>query len=287
MIKDFSVIIPTYRAPSMLAALLEGLKAQSVRPREVIVIDSSPEEDTAQVAQAFGCRLLRISPEAFNHGLTRTEAARKARGKILVFFTQDARPAGQKTLAFLLEAFSSPGVAAAFGRQLAPPALGLWAELHRRYNYPPCSRVVSRSDAPRLGLRTVFFSNSFGAYRRNLLEEIGWFPPVPALEDVYVCARLLEEGYQVAYVAEALVWHGHHLSLAREFRRYKQMGAFYRQNPWILEKYGAPGGEGRKYVAFVWRELKKQGKRHLFPLFLGRQFVRLAGYLAGRLGLIP
>ena len=282
---NFTVIIPTYRAERELPTLIKALKDQSLPPKEILVIDSSPDENTLKEAYSLGAKGLKIPPQCFNHGLTRTLAAQKARGEILVFLTQDALPAHHKSLERLLGAFSSPEIAAAYGRQLAPTSLGLWAELHRLYNYPDRSEVFSYEDRLKWGLRTVFFSNSFGAYRRKCLAQIGWFPKVPALEDVYAVASLMKRGWKVAYVAEAVVWHGHKLSLKEEFERYSKIGAFYRQHPWILKEYGKPLGEGGSYIRFAWKELGRRSKRYLFPLFLIRQLVRLLGYWKGLYGI--
>ena len=278
---SFSIIIPAYQAPQEVKALIRALQRQSALPNEILVIDSSPQEIISSALKNSGVRIIRVLPEEFNHGLSRTLAAQKARGEILVFFTQDALPAHKDSLERLLTAFEQPSVAAAFGRQISPPQKGLLAQLHRLYNYPPRSRCVSWEDRHRLGIRTVFFSNSFAAYRRDRLEEIGWFPSVPALEDVYAAVSLLKAGYQLAYVSEAKVWHGHCLSLREEFHRYRRVGAFYHQNKWILEECGRLEGEGRRYFLFIWKELSRRKKRYLFPYFICQQIARLSGYLLG------
>lgn len=281
MPEEVSVIIPYKDAPRALSRLLSALKRQRLRPHEIIVVDSSEKHTGRALARNHGARWFKIEPSSFNHGLTRTFAAQKSKGEVLVFFTQDACPAHPSALSRLIGALSQKKVAAAFGRQVSPPAYGLLSFLHRLYNYPPRSRMVSAADIPRLGLRAAFFSNSFAAYRRGPLEEIGWFEEVPALEDQLAAAKLLLAGHRLAYVARAVVSHGHPFRVREEFRRFYRMGAFYRQYPWLLGKFGRPEGEGLRYAAFIIRELKKRKALRLWPVFLWQQSVRLLGYKWG------
>ena len=245
------------------------------------MVDSSEKDTARNLRRNFGLRWLRIDPASFNHGLTRTFAAQESRGEVLVFFTQDAFPAHPQALLRLVAPLAEKGVAAAFGRQVSPPAYGLLPFLHRLYNYPPRSRVVSAADIPHLRLRAAFFSNSFAAYRRRALEEIGWFEEVPALEDQLAAAKLLLAGHRLAYVARAVVFHGHPFRVREEFWRFYRMGSFYRKHPWLLEEFGRPEGEGLRYATFVLRELKKRKALRLWPVFLGQQVVRLLGYKWG------
>ena len=90
---DVSVIIPTYRAGAALGELLERLWSQTLRPREIIVIDSDSRDGTAELARSLGAIVYEIDQRDFDHGGTRNEAASRAGGEVLVFMTQDAMPA--------------------------------------------------------------------------------------------------------------------------------------------------------------------------------------------------
>ncbi len=280
MPKSLSVIIPYKDAPQHLKRLLEALKKQTLLPEQILIVDSSKKDTGLELARKAGAEHLAIDPKSFNHGLTRTLAAQRAKGEILVFLTQDAFPAHRRALEALVNSLTGK-VAAAYGRQVALPEHGLLAFLHRLFNYPPRSYVVSAADIPHLGLRAAFFSNSFSAYSKAVLEEIGWFPEVPALEDQYAAAKLLLAGYQIAYNAKAVVFHGHRFKLGEEFRRFVASGRFYAQNPWIFTQFGRPEGEGKRYLLFMIRELRKRGAFKLFPYFLVQQLVRLCGYRWG------
>ncbi len=282
---DFSVIIPHKDATEELKRLLITLRRQTLKPQEILIVDSSEIEKKAceRLAYDFGAEYLAIAPESFNHGQTRTLAAQKAKGDLLVFFTQDAWLASRNSLKNLLSCLTSEAkIAAVYGRQICPLNYGLLPFLHRLFNYSPYSYVVSRKDISNLGLRAAFFSNSFSAYRRQALAEIGWFPKTPALEDQYVAAKFLLAGYKLAYCAKAVVFHGHRLDFYREFKRYTTIGRFYRENPWIVEKLGPPRQEGWRYFSFAWNRLGKWKARRLFLPFLFWQLTRALGYFKGK-----
>ncbi|MCI5132822.1 MAG: glycosyltransferase family 2 protein [Candidatus Electrothrix sp. EH2] len=93
-----SVIIPTLNGESWLDDLLAALVQQTCLPEEILLVDSGSTDSTLPLIKGYMkqhsfIRLLEIPQEDFDHGGTRTLAARQCTGKILVFMTQDAVPA--------------------------------------------------------------------------------------------------------------------------------------------------------------------------------------------------
>src|SRR5690606_29801174 len=116
--------------------------------------------------------------------------------------------------------FEDPAVAVAYGRQLPHRDANPIAAHARYFNYGPQSRVVGLDDRARLGIKTVFTSNSFAAYRAVVFNDLGGFPERNILsEDMYLAARAVLAGARIAYVAEACVRHSHNYSPVEEFRR--------------------------------------------------------------------
>ena len=277
-----SVIIPTYNAKRFLPRLIKKLKEQTIFPFEILIVDSSSPDGSAELAQSLGAQVFVIPKEEFNHGTTRTLAGKRARGEILVYLTQDALPAQREAIEKLIAPLGKDKIAISYGRQIPTSDVGFLAALHRSFNYPSQSRVFSLEDRTRFGLRTVFCSNSFAAYWREALEEIGWFKTLPCSEDVHATARLILHGWRLAYVAEAQVYHAHQLSLREEFRRYYRLGRFYRQEAWILKEFGRVENEGQRYIKFVLRHLWRQGRWALIPYFFLQTGIRYLGYQLGR-----
>lgn len=119
-----SVIIPTCNAAQWLDEQLGLLARQTLTPDEILVVDSASDDGTQSIALAHPLvQLISIARETFDHGGTRSMAARRSRGEVLVFLTQDAIPANEHCLAKLtapLRQTDQEGsrVAVCYGRQL-------------------------------------------------------------------------------------------------------------------------------------------------------------------------
>lgn len=280
---EFALVVPTLNAGAHVRELFVAIRAQSARAAVDVVLDSTSDDQTPDLARAAGARVLTIPRADFDHGATRQLALDHIGDvPIVVFLTQDAIPADANAFERLVAAFDDATVAAAYGRQLPRAGAGV-SEAHARlFNYPAVSQVKSLADAARLGIKTPFLSNSFAAYRVSALREVGGFPRRTLFgEDMYVAAKLLLAGHRVAYVADATVWHSHSYSLGAEFRRYFDVGAFHARNPWIMEKFGSAGSEGRAYVR---SELGYAAKRApaAIPGLLLRDALKLLGMQVGK-----
>jgi len=280
-----SLIIPTRNASSHLARLLPALKMQTLQPDEMLVVDSASSDDTVARFREFGARVEVIDARDFNHGGTRRWASEQVGGDALFVMTQDAIPATPETFANLLaELQEDPLNGVAYGRQLPHPDAGVLGAQSRHFNYPEHSRSKSLADAPTLGIKTCFSSDSFSVYRRSALHAVGGFPAdVIGSEDAYVAARMLLEGYKVRYAATALVHHSHDYKLMDEFHRYFDIGVFYGREPWIKQAFGDAGGEGKRYVLAELTALRKAGALHHVPEVMVRSAFKWLGYRLGPL----
>jgi rhamnosyltransferase len=109
------------------------------------------------------------------------------------------------------------------------------------------------------GIKAVFNSNSFAAYRRAALEQIGGFPEhVIFGEDQLAAAHMLISGWVVCYEASATVDHSHSHTIIGEFRRYFDHGVTHAQNTWLFDHFGTASAAGLRFVlsemAYLFRE---------------------------------
>ncbi|HHB77580.1 MAG TPA: glycosyltransferase family 2 protein [Desulfobulbus sp.] len=279
-----SIIIPTRNGESSLAELLQQLKGQICSAElEILVVDSSATDATREIARKHGARVIKISAAEFDHGTTRTMAAEMAAGEYIVFLTQDAIPVDKNCISRLVAPLEQhENIAVTYGRQLPKLDASLFARHLRAFNYDDKSCVRSLKDKATLGLKTVFVSNSCAAYRASALASVGYFGGEHLFaEDACAVARLLQMGFKIAYVAEALVFHSHNYSVFQELRRYFDVGAFHRRQHWIIEEFGSAGGAGRSYVRSELNCLFSEKQYSLLPSFFVRNLMKLAGYKLG------
>lgn len=277
-----SVIIPTWNAGPAFGQMLEKLWDQTLPPLEIIVVDSSSEDATADIARSKGARLLSIAKTDFDHGGTRNYAARHARGNVLVFFTQDAMPAHRELLEELTQPLSDRAVAYVYGRQLPRKDAPLLEKLVRSYNYSEESLRKSKSDLPRMGIKTFFCSNVCSAIRKDLFDEMGGFAsPVMFNEDLFMAANCILAGYQVVYAPQAKVIHSHDYTLIQQFRRYFDNGVSMRKNPQI-HRYSSVNSEGKQMVLFLVRELIRLKRRRWIPKVILESLIKFVGFQLGK-----
>ena len=167
---------PAMRASSGVLSS-NGLRMQGLPASQVLIIDSSSEDGTGEMASAEGYQVFRINRCDFNHGGTRQLALNLVPwASIVVYLTQDSVLATPDSLDLLLSAFEDESVAAAYGRQLPRPHAGPIEAHARLFNYPPKSEVRDFESRHALGIKATFLSNSFAAYRVATLMEVGGFP---------------------------------------------------------------------------------------------------------------
>ncbi|MBR0288615.1 MAG: glycosyltransferase family 2 protein [Selenomonadaceae bacterium] len=279
------LIIPTLNAGEQFQKLLDGLATQSL-PTKKLIVDSESTDDTVKLAKNFGVEVLTISRKSFNHGATRQFALEKILPlDVIIFLTQDILFHDDESLAKLIKIFSEDkSVGLSYGRQLPHLNATNEAKFLRAFNYPAESQLRSFDDRKIYGLKTVFASNSFAAYRVEALQNVGGFPNnVPLCEDMYVAAKMLLDGWKIFYAADAQVYHSHNYTAAQEFRRYVQIGKFHAQESWIRETFGSAEGAGKKFVLMKLSALAKKNPLDCVGAIF-RDAAKFFGYRLGRLG---
>lgn len=279
-----SVIIPTWNGEQWLDELLSMLEQQTLVPDEILVVDSGSLDGTRDIACRHDVRLVDIAQQDFDHGGTRTMAAGLAVGEILIYMTQDAVPATRDALNLLVQPFTQDEkIAATYGRQLANSEASFFSEHLRLFNYPEQSEVRCWSDRDKYGFKTIFISNSFAAYRRDVLAAHGFFPKRLLFgEDTLTVAKFLENGYCVAYVSYASVYHSHNYSILQDFKRYFDIGVFHVDQAEQLTKFGGPGGAGRRFVCSEIAMLCAKKKYFLLPESFMRNLGKFIAYNLGK-----
>ncbi len=280
-----SVIIPTCNAERYIGAQLDVLLEQTVRPSEIIVVDSASDDATCRIAENKGklVRLIRIPREDFNHGGTRDMALRRSSGEYVLFLTQDALPTDERYIENLVAPLErDAAIAGVCARQVAYPDARDYERLNREFNYPAQGRVWASEDIEQLGVKTYFFSDACSAYRRSAYDAVGGFDdPVETNEDMLIAAKFIHSGFKLAYEPNAQVFHSHCFSLRQEYERNKIIAS-------VMTRYkerlvGANSDrEGWRLAMTVSGQLLRHAKLISFLHFGVVLVARFLGNCAGR-----
>jgi rhamnosyltransferase len=282
-LQNVGVIVPTHNARSYWAAFEQTLNLQGMTRDQVLIVDSASTDGTPELAEKAGYRVRRIAKKDFNHGATRQMACDLLpEANVLVFLTQDAILEGSQSIERLCSALKDETVGAAYGRQMPRPDADPIERYARLFNYPGDSATRTLKSRETLGIKAVFFSNSFAVYRRSALEQVGGFPSnVILAEDSIVAARMLLAGWKTVYQADAVVIHSHDIELRREFSRYFDTGVHHSRETWLLQEFGGVGGEGMRFVrselGFLWATAPTK-----IPLAILRTLNKYVAYQVGR-----
>jgi rhamnosyltransferase len=248
------------------------------------VIDSTSSDQTVSEAGAAGFEIVRIERSQFNHGGTRQWCVEHLDDcSVIVFLTQDAILASPDALMELLRCFEDPTVAVAYGRQL-PHKWATPIEAHARvFNYGTITLRKDSAAVKQLGTKAFFCSNSFAAYRRSLLLQLGGFRRDLILEeDAEYAARAIKAGYANVYCADSLVYHSHDYTLLEQLARYFDLGVFDARNGWMREEFGSHGSEGLRFIRSEFGYLLKHAPWQILRAW-SQTVAKLLGYRIGRL----
>lgn len=240
---DVSIIIPTKNGGLDIEKCLSGIFQQQTRYiYEVIVIDSGSTDNTLEIVSKFPVRLIEIKPEEFGHGKTRNLGGRSAKGKYLVYLTQDASPVDKDWLEELIINFDNEKVAGAYSRWI-PKAGCNPMELRRiSASFPPVKEVrdlegIDKPDYARHFRRFTHFSDVSSALRKAIWEKIPFNDKSAFAEDQEWAKDVLNAGYTIVYEAKSKVYHSHDESLkvycqrGFEFSKYLKQAKIFGGNP--------------------------------------------------------
>ncbi len=226
----FSIVILTRNSLGVIERLVKALLEQEFdHTYEVIFMDNSSSDGTAAYLANTSFKYKKIInvPEGeFSHSRTRMKAAAAAKGKYIMFFTDDIIPMGKDFLSSLARPLVEKKTAAAYGvwqideKQCDP----IDAYLHNGWYQgfddvtEPIPQFCWNKFPPALRRRLCNFDNCSSCIERKLLLGLQ-FPDVPYGEDMLFAKKLLLSGRSIAICKEARFLHWHKVSFTYLMRR--------------------------------------------------------------------
>lgn len=244
------IICPLYNAENDIEELDKSLKKQkNIQLNEIKYILTESKDNTEKKLNELNLKFEKIKKEEFSHSLTREKAAFKSQADIVVFITQDVKIKRDDWLYYLTKDIAEGVVDACYSRQLCDN--NTIEKYTRECNYPETSKVVSKDDIERLGLKTFFFSDAASAIKRETFVKLNGYDNKNLVisEDMYIAYKLIMNGYKIKYCAESEVVHSHEFTLKQYYNRYKDTGKFFKENSYLNNyKVNQAGGSMAIYI---------------------------------------
>jgi rhamnosyltransferase len=276
---DTSIIICTRNAGDLFKKVMAGVFNQDYAGNyEVIVIDSSSEDNTDKIAKKYPAKVIIIKPEDFGHGKTRNYGARIARGENLVFLTHDAVPRNRKWLSEIVKDLNKRNIAGIFGRQIARDHAVPMEKFFYFKMYGEKSILWNKKN---IQYDEIIFSNANSAIKRSFLLKNPFPEDILMSEDREWALNMIDQGYSILYQSSATVTHSHDTRSVNLFKRYFDFGVSHSE---IGNSKNKSNFVGKGMSVFI-DELKyliAERKILWIPRAFFYNFTKFAGLMAGK-----
>jgi glycosyltransferase involved in cell wall biosynthesis len=195
-----SVVVCSYNGARTLRDCLLSLQELNYPDYEIILVDDGSKDETQRIMADFP-RIQNIKQKNRGLSVARNVGIGAATGEVIAFTDSDCM-VDRDWLYFLVHTLLSGDFAAVGGPNISPPATN-WIQ----------ATVGAAPGSPSHVLLTDTIAEHVPgcnmAYHKWALEMIGGFDPEyrKAGDDVDVCWRLMQSGYQIGFSSAAVVWH--------------------------------------------------------------------------------
>jgi len=284
---DVSIIILTKNAGEKFNLLMEKIFSQKfMNSFEVLVLDSGSQDKTIEIAKKYPVKLIQIKPAEFHHGQTRNYGAEMAKGKILIYITQDALPVNEDWLINLTDPLRDPEAGMVSGRQLPWQTTKPPEKFYYHYYFPDFKVVIDKKGLNNFRDNT-FISNVNSAIRKDVWNQFKFSENIMLTEDKEFAARIFKAGWKIIYEPNAAVYHAHDFNICSIFWRSVEYGISVRQGKDILED--TTHFSIKKIFNYFYSEIRYLAQMGCFkwiPYSLIYDISRNSGTFCGKIGLI-
>lgn len=194
-----TLYIPCYNAHKYIKECLDAILVQTYPIDEIIVIDDEPTDETALIASDYPVTIIRPQQR---QGLAaaRNVAFRQARNEFVASLDADCAPQPD-WLEKLMQNFTNENIAGVGGKLIERYTDRLpdrWRAVHMKQHWGE-ERIVN----------PPFLLGSNNVYRKKAIKAVGYYDEKykDAYEDVDLCKRLREGGYNLIYEPRAVANH--------------------------------------------------------------------------------
>ncbi|HOX25347.1 MAG TPA: glycosyltransferase [Candidatus Krumholzibacteria bacterium] len=200
-----SFVIPAYNEEANIEATVRGVLAVDYPDYEVVVIDDCSTDATLALLEPFAARgEIRLVRKRVNEGkaMALNDALPVCNGELLFVMDADAVP-DPDILKAMVPHFQSPRVGGVTGNPRVANRTSFLAKL-QAIEFASIISLMRR--AQRVWGRIMTMSGVVGIFRREALQDVGYYSPEMATEDIDLTWRLQIRHWDIRYESRALMW---------------------------------------------------------------------------------
>lgn len=165
---------------------------------------------------------MKVTQKEFNHGATRTKAAKQAKGEYVIFIVQDAVPKDTRLFAHMISFLQQNKDTAAVSVMQTPKAdADVFAKWQTEFTYESLyfdthdfilrkPEGTAFTHLPLLVRRQIcFLDDVCCAVKKDVFFELGGFPRIPISEDTWFAKEAVNTGYGIGFIGSKSVTHSH------------------------------------------------------------------------------
>lgn len=198
-----TIIIPAYNEAASIRDTIVSLQVQTVRPKEIIVVDDCSSDNTAAIARSCGVTVLRPPVNTGSKAGAQNFALKSVRTTFTMAIDADTIVAPDGIEKLLAACSRKKTVAAACGFVLPRHVRSVWERgryieyLFAFTFYKPIQNYFGKP---------LISSGCFSVYRTAVLKEMGGWPSRTMAEDMDLTWSFYQKGYGVEFVPTAICY---------------------------------------------------------------------------------
>lgn len=211
---------------------IKRLLKQSQVPDKIIIVcdneaewkgDSERLSDRVEVHFFPGGKISRGKLKSYGAGFSDAD--------ILVFIDPEVKAYNKYLIERLIKPLSAEKkVTCSLARELAGPDCIEPERYEMIYYYPARSYAVTKETLKEATGRISPLGYGCAAVIKSAFTDLGGFEDVDLCPEVLMACSLMEKGDRTVYCGNAVVIHSNNYSLAKQFKRYFDLGSFQKKN---------------------------------------------------------
>jgi rhamnosyltransferase len=211
---SIGIVIRTYNEEKYLGKLLSSINKQNY-PKDLIkifIVDSGSDDSTLSIAKKFNTKIIPIKKEDFSFGRSLNYGCKQSNTDIIVFISGHCIPTSKNWLSNLTNHFKN-NIKYVYGRQIGgTESFFSEKQIFNKY-FKEKSTIPQKSN---------YCNNANSAILASTWKKFKFDEDLTGLEDMYLSKKIQESGCEIAYIANACVFHLHAESWSQICKRFER-----------------------------------------------------------------
>ncbi|WP_456458118.1 glycosyltransferase [Reichenbachiella sp.] len=217
----YSIIIPVYNRPDEMKEMLDSLRNQTIKPFEIILVEDGSDQKSDFLIERYDLPINYFFKKNTGPGDSRNFGMKKAKGEYFLFFDSDCvlpedyfENLDHAIVEIQPDAFGGPDA--------AHPS---FSNVQKAINYAMTSFFTTGGIRGGKKQLDKYQPRSFNmGLKKEVYEKVGGFSDIHPGEDPDLSFRIMNAGYKVSLIREAVVFHKRRIDFEKFIKQVYKFG---------------------------------------------------------------